>query len=218
MSLRFGDCFFDRDTRQVSRDGRALALSPKAFQLLQVLLERRPRALSQAELHELIWPGTFVSPTSLPRLVSEIRKAIGDDPSDPHFVRTVHGYGYAFSGPVEGEGAFTEPAPGRPAACHLVLAGQEVPLAEGENLIGRGVDCAVRILSPRVSRRHARLVVTEGSATLEDLGSKNGTYLRGRRLDAVAPLVDGDEIAMGTALLIFRGPVAFESTQTTSRQ
>jgi DNA-binding winged helix-turn-helix (wHTH) protein len=220
MRLCFGEYVFDSATRQVLREGDPLPLSPKAFQLLEALLEARPRVLPRSALQDLLWPRTFVSETSLPRLVSELRKALGDDPSQPRFVRTVHGFGYAFSGQAAEEGAPAEPLmmTSRRSNCRLLVAGGDVPLAEGENLVGRGLECTVRVLSPGVSRRHARVVVSEGGATLEDLGSKNGTYLHGRQLVAPVELADGDEIAMGAAVFVFRGPAALASTKTTSRR
>lgn len=107
MPLRFGDCVFDRRARTLTRDGRSVRITPKAFELLSALLESRPLPLSKTELHERLWPATFVSDTSLARLVSELRRAIGDDARDPRLVRTLHGYGYAFHGPVAGGPAET---------------------------------------------------------------------------------------------------------------
>jgi pSer/pThr/pTyr-binding forkhead associated (FHA) protein len=57
---------------------------------------------------------------------------------------------------------------------------------------------------PRVSRRHARIVVSGGAATLEDLDSKNGTRLRGRKITHVEALRDGDEIRVGSLKMTFR--------------
>lgn len=85
-------------------------------------------------------------------------------------------------------------------------------MVEGENVIGRDPDCTVRITSPRVSRRHARIVVDGTRATLDDLGSKNGTHLEGRAIDGPMDLADGDEISVGTAVFVFR---AGETTGTT---
>lgn len=107
MPLRFGNCSFDPSLRTLTRNGRSVQLTPKAFELLSALLENRPRPLSKTELHERLWPATFVSDTSLARLVSELRRAIGDDARDPRLVRTLHGYGYAFHGPVAGGPADT---------------------------------------------------------------------------------------------------------------
>ena len=100
MKVRFGDIRFDSDTRQLSRESRELHVSGKAFELLKLLLERRPNAVSKADIQEYLWPDTFLSETNLPSLVTEIREAIGDDARHPLFIRTLHGFGYAFSGEV----------------------------------------------------------------------------------------------------------------------
>ena len=68
----------------------------RRFQLLGLLVERHPRALSKTELQDRLWPDTFVVEKNLTNLVSEIREALGDDPATPRFIRTVHRFGYAF--------------------------------------------------------------------------------------------------------------------------
>jgi non-specific serine/threonine protein kinase len=92
----FGDFVLDLGTRELVRAGTPVSLPPKAFQLLGLLIECHPRALSKAELQDRLWPGTFVVEKNLTNLVSEIREALGDDPATPRFIRTVHRYGYAF--------------------------------------------------------------------------------------------------------------------------
>ena len=74
MPVRFEDCVFDPGTRQVLRAGKAGFTSPqKAFQLLEILIGRRPNAVSKEQLHELLWPDAFVSDANLPNLVAELR-------------------------------------------------------------------------------------------------------------------------------------------------
>ena len=98
MVVRFGDCSFDGETRQLFREEHVVSLSPKAFRLLEHLIREAPRAISKDELHEVLWPHVFVSDGNLARLATEVRQAIGDSAHNPHFVRTVHGFGYSFSG------------------------------------------------------------------------------------------------------------------------
>jgi len=98
MRFRFGPFVLDTDARELLRDGAPVHLSPKAYLLLEALLENRPKALSKADLHGRIWPKTFVVETNLANLVTEIRTLIGDEPRRPRFLRTVHGFGYAFRG------------------------------------------------------------------------------------------------------------------------
>ena len=213
MRVRFGECVFDSEARELTRRGAAVSLSPKAFQLLSLLLERRPRAISRAELHDVIWPGIFVAYTSLPRIVTEVRQALADTSRRPRFVRTVHGFGYAFSGQdVQEE---RKPAPGTPSRCSLLWGKRRFRLVEGETLIGRGDDCAVQIDSDLVSRHHALIRIAGPMATLEDCRSKNGSYVRGKRVEGSVSLEDGDHIKMGKAMLVFlSGGRSSDSTAT----
>src|SRR5688500_9228808 len=100
MMVSFGDLTLDTDTRQIRRGAVEVQISPKAFDLLTALVDARPRALSKADLHERLWPRTYVTESNLAGLVAEIRRAIGDDARTPRFVRTVQRFGYAFAGEV----------------------------------------------------------------------------------------------------------------------
>jgi DNA-binding winged helix-turn-helix (wHTH) protein len=197
VRLRFGECVLDTDRRELTRAERPVALSPKAFRLLEVLAERRPNAVAQSDLRRLLWPDALAGGTRLARLAGEVRAAIGDTGGEERVLRTVHRFGYAFVAE-----AMDEAPPGR-AACALQMGAQQVPLAAGENLIGRGASALVSVASSRVSRRHARILVAEGRATLEDLGSKNGTYLGSRRVREPIELKDGDHITIGPVVLVF---------------
>jgi len=211
----FGDCAFDAEARALTRAGRRVDLSPKAVELLRALVAARPRALSKAELHDLLWPETFVSDTSLAQVVTELRKALGDRPREPRYVRTIHRLGYAFCGEAREAGA----PPGRnpaPPGCSLLAGAREVPLYEGENLLGRTPESVVRLPTEQASRRHARVVVTCGRAVLEDLGSKNGTFLNGHRLGGSVALADGDRIAIGRTVLVFSAAPVDGTTRTES--
>jgi len=210
VRVRFGEFAFDGAARELAREGHRLELSPKAFQLLEALLAERPRALSRAELNDRLWPGTAVGYTSLAGVVAELRKAFDDDRHEPRFLRTVHAFGYAFCGEASDEPSGTRAS----FVCALAWEGREIGLAEGENVIGRDEGCALRIDSSRVSRHHARIVARGGTARLEDLGSKNGTFLRGRKLAGAADLEDGDEIGVGGARFTFRASYGPGSTVT----
>jgi len=202
MRVVFGDCVFDGEARALTRAGQPRDLSPKAVELLRALVEARPQAFSKRELHDLLWPEAFVSDTSLAQVVTELRKALGDDPRDPRYVRTIHRFGYAFCGEAREIDISPEPKP-TPSGCTLLAGAREVPLQEGENLLGRTAESVLRFTADSASRRHARIVVTTGQAVLEDLGSKNGTFLNGRRLQGGVALADGDEITIGRTVLVF---------------
>jgi DNA-binding winged helix-turn-helix (wHTH) protein len=181
VKFRFGDCLLDCDARRLVRRGKPSTLPPKAFELLKVLVENRPRAIAKAELVERVWPGVFVADDSVAKAVSRVRKAIGDSDAKP-IVRTVHGFGYAFEAQVVETGS-DEPRPSAGAViCWMFCADREFPLADGEHIIGREPDASIRLDSPAVSRRHARIVVNGTQATFEDLSSKNGSFVRGVRV------------------------------------
>ena len=203
MRLRLGDLTFDADARQLRRGPDEIHLSPKAFELLKLLIESRPRAISKKELHERLWPETFVSEANLATLAAEVREALDDDPRQPRFIRTAHRFGYAFSGiAVEETGA--NPTGDSTTFCWLIRDGRRLPLQAGENVLGRDADDGIQIESPTVSRRHARIVVAATGATIEDLASKNGTRLRGESVSSAVTLTDGDEIRIGSVVLRFR--------------
>ena len=94
--LHFEPFELDTDRRLLLRDGQEVHISKKAFELLRVLIERAPKAVSKTELLELVWPGTYISETTMPGVISELRDALDEDPHDPKFIRTVHAFGYAF--------------------------------------------------------------------------------------------------------------------------
>lgn len=203
MRLAVGDWVFDSNTREVVRKGRPVPLSPKAFALLELLVRRRPNAVSKAEIHEQLWPGIFVSPANLANLVVELRAALGDNARKPRILRTVTRFGYAFA--ADGAVSAEKPTRGsRPFACRLVWGPREIALESSENLIGRDSASVVWIDDVSVSRRHARISVDEAGATIEDLGSKNGTYVRGRKIAKPARLGDRDAIKIGPARMVFR--------------
>jgi DNA-binding winged helix-turn-helix (wHTH) protein len=212
---RFGRCRLDVSTRQLFRDDVEVHLSPKAYHLLTLLIENRPAVMSKRELHERIWPHTFVSDASLARLATEIRHAIGDEQSRSGIIRTVHGFGYAFTAVVEGTDEREKPEigprsdPARALASWLIVGTRTIPLVDGDNLIGRDPLAAVHLDWPSVSRHHARIRIADGQATIEDLKSRNGTYVRGVCVTTTAALVDGDEIRVASVEMVFRqSPIA----------
>jgi DNA-binding winged helix-turn-helix (wHTH) protein len=214
VRVRFGEVTLDTDSRQLFRGPQEVRISPKAFDLFKLLVESRPRALAKKELLERLWPTTYVSETSLATLIREIRDALGDDARNPRCVRTVHRFGYAFCGAAT---EAPEIGPGRASTglgCWVVWEAHQIPLRNGENILGREPEATVWLDSATVSRRHARIVISGNEATLEDLDSKNGTYLRGARVTGPSRLVDGDEIHVGSAVVRFRMTSAGGSTAT----
>jgi DNA-binding winged helix-turn-helix (wHTH) protein len=196
--IRFGPFTVDSDTRQLLRGATECHLPPKAFDLLWSLLERRPKVVEKTELHARIWPDTFVVDGSLNVLIGQIRRALEDDPQRPRFVRTVHGVGYAFCG--DAIDAAPGPAAGGPTRCWLIRGDRAIGLPEGDTIVGRDPECGVWLNAPSVSRRHARIRVTNGKRqiTIEDLDSSNGTTVGGAPVQGRVPLSDGALVKFGS--------------------
>lgn len=208
MRARFADFVLDTEARELRRGGYRVDLSAKGIELLALLIERRPVAVAQGELRDALWPDVHVGYTSLARVVSEARKALGE--ADASLVRTVPRYGYAFTGE-----AVIERASGTVRSRYLLVAGgSDFVLPAGEVLIGRGPECAVRLASAGVSRVHARVRVRPSGALLDDQGSKNGTWVNGARITGAVALEEGDEIVIGTDRLVFRSSATMDSTRT----
>lgn len=207
MHVKFDEFEFDLERRVLLHGDAPLHVSPKAFRLLEVLIANAPRAMSKQELTEAVWPQTFVDEGNLSSLVAELRTALGDASRAPRFIRTVHGFGYAFCCDVT-------PAEQREHAACVVYDGEEIPLYEGVNVMGRDPASRVFIDHATVSRRHASLILDGPNAVLEDLSSKNGTFLDGQRLTAAVPLEDDTTFILGDARVTFRRAGGAGSTLT----
>jgi DNA-binding winged helix-turn-helix (wHTH) protein len=216
MQQAFGDCILDRDRRELTRHGSVVHTSPKLLALLELLIDAAPRAVPKDEIHNAIWRGTFVAEATLTSLIAELRDAIGDEARTPRLVKTLHGYGYAFIGEVK------EPRPaGRPAdsrSYRIIVGDREIALGSGAHIVGRSPDVAIFVDDGGVSRHHARITIGAEGATLEDLGSKNGTVLDGQTISGPTGVKDGSLIVVGATALKFRVFTALSSTETITRQ
>jgi DNA-binding winged helix-turn-helix (wHTH) protein len=214
MRVHFGSYILDQESRQLLLRNAVVHLSPKAFDLLSILVSHKPKAISKTELQERLWPATFVVEKNLANLVSEIRDAIGDDPSNPRFIRTVHRFGYAFRETVRGGDVGS--SAGRPGAVVVQLKWMNghATLEEGEHMIGRDPDAEIFLNSPGVSRQHARIRISAGAAAIEDAGSKNGTFVGDQRVEGRRSIGDGDVIRVGAVELSLRMIATPSSTRT----
>jgi DNA-binding winged helix-turn-helix (wHTH) protein len=202
----------DVGTRLVRREGIDVHVAPKAFELLLILVRNQPNAVPSEQLHKALWPGVHVSETSLAALVTQLRKALGDSSAaDGRVIRTVHRVGYAFVGEAVVAGHI--PVTGTPA-CRLIWRGKSIDVPDGESLIGRDRGCAVQVDADSVSRHHARLKVTGHAASIEDLGSKNGTWVAGERIITAVPLVDGTCFQLGSETVRFELAIDDRPTKT----
>src|SRR5688572_11819295 len=199
MAVSFGDYTADFEARELRRGTAPVHLSPKALRLLELLIESRPKALSKADLQEALWPDVYVLESNLADLVSELRSALGQTGQRTGFIRTLHGFGYAFAAPTEDGGALPAKR-GRPS-WRLTWQGGQASLGEGEFVMGRDPEAEISIDEDTVSWRHARLRISgtgaKSQATVTDLESSNGTFLNGKRLDGEAKALHGDELRLG---------------------
>lgn len=205
MTIQFGEFVFDGQRRVLSRGSEPVHLSPKCFALLEMLIEHSPAAVSKKDLYDRLWPATFVEESNLKKLVAEARAALGEQSA---VVRTVFGFGYAFE---------AVPVGGQRPLFYLLYDSETVRLKHGANVLGRDFESVVPIASSKVSRKHARIVISGTSATIEDLGSRNGTWLNGVRIGDETLLSDGDVIALGSVSVTFRSDPALQSTEGESQ-
>jgi DNA-binding winged helix-turn-helix (wHTH) protein len=204
VRLTFGRFVFDPRLRTVTRDGAPVEISPKAFALLEILIEARPAPVPTKELYDRLWPDTFVELGNLHNLIAEIRRVLDDERT---IIRTIRGVGYAFDAKDAGVESWS--------SRFIVCIGTEiVQLRTGENIVGRDPEAAVVIDSPDVSRQHARFFVSENDVTVEDLGSKNGTFVDGNRLSRPRVIADGDTVTLGHTKVLLRKRGSGESTAT----
>jgi DNA-binding winged helix-turn-helix (wHTH) protein len=188
MRARFADLTLDTSRRELTRNRKAIELTPKAFELLEALVESWPAALSKDALYDRLWPGLYVDQGNLHNLVSDIRIAVGDE--ERTLIRTIHRFGYAVGVPVERDTAIV---------AYLLIGARELPLHDGENIIGREL-----VGSPDVSRRHTRITVSGNAAVIEDLDSKNGTWVDGKRITAPVSVAGDQEIILGRTRAVLR--------------
>jgi DNA-binding winged helix-turn-helix (wHTH) protein len=210
-TVGFGVFTCDPRTRQVVARGRdTVHLTPKAFDLLEILIAQAPRVVRKTELHERLWPETFVSDATLAGLVKELRRAFDAHLPGTPIIRTAHSVGFAFCAPLTAR----EPPEIVATRQWVIARNRRFSLKEGENIIGRDPASEVWLDGPSVSRRHARIVIEGAQARLEDLGSKNGTRLRNARLTAPARLGDGDELQIGKFSIVYREVSSDGSTES----
>ena len=202
----------DVGARVVRRAGIDIPLAPKAFDLLLTLVRNRPNAVPHEQLHAVLWPGVHVSETSLAALVTQLRKVLGDTADGARMIRTLHRVGYAFVGEV----LVTGQAPANMSVCRLIWRGETIRVPAGESVIGRDSGCAIRIDADSISRHHARISVAGPDVSIEDLGSKNGTWVAGERLGGCVQLTDGTSLRLGSETVRLEIAIDDRPTRTAS--
>ncbi|MCU0304184.1 MAG: winged helix-turn-helix domain-containing protein [Thermoanaerobaculales bacterium] len=223
---------------RVGNGERTVHLEPKVMDVLLCLAGRPGEVVSRQTLVDEVWATEFISDTTLTHAIAELRRAFGDDARSPHVIETIPKRGYRMIAEVVGDPGRPSPSPaqepGRPrpyaviagetlrldpatpavgCAHVLLLADGAIPLLPPEVVVGRGAEADLQVLSPEVSRRHARLAVEGERVLLEDLGSKNGTLVNDLPVAGRRELISGDTLAVGPARLLYRG-VANDPTRT----
>ena len=205
MKVRFGAFTLDSGARQLLNGQQGVHLSPKAFDLLEILVARRPNVVSKEILLDEVWPGKVVEEANLAIAVGEVRKALGEDSKSPALVVTVARRGYRFAAEAED---LERPAAAAQKDLYprwwLTWRDTALPLREGDNIVGRHPASAIWINGGSVSRSHARIIVSPGRVTIEDLGSRNGTFVDGNQLSGPHQLLDGTEVTFGSERATFR--------------
>jgi len=198
MRVTFDQFVFDTECRQLSRDGEPLHLQPKAFQLLQYLIEAAPAAISHAHLYDLLWGETHVVEANLRNLVADIRAALGDGRKDARYIRTVHGFGYRFVAETK-----IDAHPYRTAYLLEGPAGR-FSLNQGPNLVGRDPSAEVHLESPDVARVQAAIIVCGDEIMIETQSGHHETFVGSQPVGAPVPLRIGDVVRFGPVSLTLR--------------
>jgi DNA-binding winged helix-turn-helix (wHTH) protein len=169
---------------------------------------------SKQNIIDTVWRTEYVSEHALTQVIAELRAALGDDARNPSYIENIPRRGYRLVAAVTPV-AMSVPSV-HDASLPFKLQSEEGdhPLVQGPNIIGRTIDADLCIDRTEVSRCHARIVVQGTTATIEDLGSKNGTYVNGERLEAPILLTNGDEIWIGRSVARLRFLVEGEPTMT----
>ncbi len=190
---------------RISRGREVVRVPPRVMQVLLCLADGGGQVVTKRQLIDTVWDEVCVTEGALTRCVAILRRILADDAGHPRYVENVPRRGYRLvmptrpSSDVRGAASRQPPSP-----CWLRLGQRRFDLCDGENVIGRATDAAVHIDHKNVSRHHARIRVAGARATVEDLRSRNGTFLGGRRLDTAGDLHDGDQVTVGSVTLVFR--------------
>lgn len=213
--FRFGEFELDVAAFTLRRDGIPVPLEKIPMEVLVLLVEHAGTLVARDSIHAALWGSdVFVDrDAAINTAMRKIRKALGDDADRPRLVETVVGKGYRFVGPIVRE---TVDAEREVANCRLIRGTHGFALQNGESLIGRDPSVHVFLDHPSVSRRHARILVTAGRVVLEDLNSRNGTYVDGLRITSPTELHDGTIIGVGPITLTFVSLSGVASTRPMS--
>lgn len=211
--VRFGDFEFDPAAGELHEHGQRIPIQEQPLVLLALLVSRPGQLVTRQVLCERLWPEAFVDfDNGLNNAISRLRTALHDSAATPRFIETVGRRGYRFIAAVEPAGDGTTAA-APDVAAWLIGEGARVALAPGENILGRRGPDVLALPSSTVSRRHARITIGDDTS-IEDLGSKNGTFVDERRVTGRARLDDGAIVRTGSLSLRFTRVSDSDETRT----
>ena len=155
MVFSFNSFQLDPVNASLRRGKQAVVLTPKAFNVLRYLLEHVGQLVSKDDLWRAVWPGTSVTDAALTNCVSELRKALGDDPKAPRYVETMHRLGYRFIAPVSTQPVQISESERRRPESGLILTrrspaphcvGREAESAQLQESLGRALESERQIV------------------------------------------------------------------------
>jgi DNA-binding winged helix-turn-helix (wHTH) protein len=213
--VRFGEFEFDPAAGDLRRRGQRIQIQEQPLTILEMLVARAGELVTRQDLCERLWPEAFVDfDNGLNNAVSRLRTALDDSATSPRFIETLGRRGYRFMATVEpARGA----AAGSPVGAWLSGEVGRVALAPGENILGRHAPGVLELPSSTVSRRHARIMIGD-ETWIEDLESKNGTFVDERKVTRRVPLDDGAQVRIGSLILRFTIVSGTDETRTAGEE
>jgi len=213
-AFELGEWLVEPRLNRLSCGEISVQLELKLMELLVFLAGQGGEVVSKVAIIDAVWQTEFIAENTLTHSIADLRRALGDDARNPRFIGTIPKRGYRIVAPVRGlESTGVASADEEAVQLKLVTAKAEYLLHEGENILGRSETADVRIDNERASRSHASITVEDGRAVIEDLGSKNGTYVQGERLQEPAELVSGEcDIVRSGSLILVRALRALTQT------
>jgi DNA-binding winged helix-turn-helix (wHTH) protein len=214
-SFTLGDWLVEPEIGRITREEQIVKLRPRAMDVL-VCLANTSAGIAATKQHiiDTVWHTDFVSEQVVAQVITELRAALGDNARSPKFIETVPRRGYRLMTPARAVEADRHEATQKTPSFSLKADDHEYPLSQGSVVIGRAPDATIQIDRSEVSRWHARITIEGSTVTLEDLGSKNGTFLNTPPVVEPTRLQAGDEIWIGISVARLRLAVAGEATET----
>ncbi len=213
-TFHLGSWMVEPTLDRISQNGREVRLRPRAMDVLTVLALAAGKLVSKQSLIDEVWRTEYVSDHALTQVIAELRAALGDDAKEPSFIENIPRRGYRLVASVTPAAESVASNHGVSMPFKIETEGGTRPLTQGQNVIGRTGEADISLDRTEVSRCHAIITVQGTTAIIEDLGSKNGTYVNGRRLDGPTALNNGDEIWIGRSVARMRFLIEGEPTKT----